>query len=162
MTNSMRLYAVPEGDLRAFSVAPRTLQIWLRQPHSQPELSLDESWQDLDAIIAAEPVAESRSFLTPTGADRTYPTAADHGAHGLSLASTRQLLQAIEQVSRPQIEAYVRQSRAEQLVQALEITPEEVSEVTDGLLLHLTRLRESCSHAVGKYYGLLIALWAKP
>jgi hypothetical protein len=162
MSASMRLYVVPEGDLRAFEVAPRTLQIWLRHPHSQPELSLDESWQDLDAILAAEPVAESRSFLTPTGADRTYPTAADHGAHGLSLASTRQLLEAIDQVSRPQVEAYVRQSRAEQLAQALEITQEEVSEVTDGLLLQLTRLRTSCSHAISKYYGLLMALWAKP
>jgi hypothetical protein len=158
----MRLYPVPEGDLRAFSVAPRTLQIWLRQPHVQPESSLDESWQDLNAIIAAEPVAQSRSFLTPTGADRSFPTAADHGAHGLTLASTRQLLEAIDQVSRPRVEAYVRQSRAEQLGQALEITAEEVSAVTDGLLLHLTHLRESCSHAVGKYYGLLMALWDKP
>ena len=96
------------------------------------------------------------------GADRTYPAAADHGAHGLSLASTRQVLEAIEQVSRPQIEAYVRESRAAQLGQAFEITQEEVSEVTDGLLRYLTRLRESCTHAVGKYYGVLLALWEKP
>jgi len=159
MSTSMRLYLAPEADLRAFSVAPRTLQIWLRQPHPQPELSLQEYWRDLDAIIAAEPVAQSKSLLTPKGGDWTYPTAADRGAHGLSLATTRQLLHAIEQIARPQIEAHVRQGRAAEERQAPDLTAEEVSAATEELLLQLTRLGEWCTRAVTKHYGLLMALW---
>jgi hypothetical protein len=35
----------------------------------------------------------------------------------------------------------------------------QLSEATDELVLYLSRLRESCTLAVAKGYGLLMALW---
>lgn len=159
---SMRLYSAPDPDLWAFAGAPRTLQMWLRYPHSQPEVSLDDTWEHLDAILAGEPSVPSQSPLTPKGADWTYPAAADRGAHALSSTTTQQLLHTIEQVGRPQVEAYVRQRWEAAAIQngaSPEVVPALLSAEAEDLLRHLARLREACTLAVGKGYGLVMALW---
>jgi hypothetical protein len=159
---SMRVYLAPDSDLYAFAHAPRTLQLWLRSPRSLPDVSLQEYWKDLDAILASEPSMHPRSPLTATGADLRYPSAADRGAHALSSTSTAHLLRSLEQVARPQVEAYVRQAWAAQALEAglsSDLSPVQLSEATDELVLYLSRLRESCTLAVAKGYGLLMALW---
>jgi hypothetical protein len=159
---SMLLYLAHDSDLRAFTGAPRTLQVWLRYPHSIPPVSLHEYWQDLDAILAGEPSERSKSRLRPQEADWTYPFVADRGAHALSSISTEQLLHSIELVARPQVEAYVRQrwvAKAVKTGEVPELAPAQVSLGTEELLVHLARLRESCALAVSKGYGLLMALW---
>ena len=159
----MRLYLAHDSDLRAFTGAPRTLQMWLRYPHSLPETSLKDSWQDLDSILLNESFADSRSLLRPQGADWTYPFVADRGAHAISATSTVQLLSAIDAVDRARVEAYVRRRAAAQTKDngppAPALTPEELSRATDDLLHYLSRLRESCALAVSKGYGVLMALW---
>jgi hypothetical protein len=158
----MRLYMAPDSDLYAFAGAPRTLQMWLRYPRSVPDVELHEHWKDLDAIVGAEPSAPSRSPLTPEGANLAYPTAADHGAHALSSTSTKHLLHAVEAVARPKVEAYVRQRWAAHVPQTgslPDLAPEQVEIETDELLEYLGRLRQACTLAAGKGYGLLMALW---
>jgi len=158
----MRLYLAPDSDLRAFSGAPRTLRVWLRYPRSQPDISLREYWEDLDAILTSDPSVHPKPSLRPQGADWTYPFVADRGAHALSSTSTEHLLHSIDQVARPQVEAYVRQrweARARQTGQPPELPPTRLSAETEELLVYLARLRESCALAVGKRYGVLMALW---
>ena len=164
MAISMRLYLAPDSDLRAFGGAPRTLRVWLRYPRAIPDVSLDGHWQDLDAILAAEPSVDSKAPLRPQGADWTYPFVADHGAHALSSTSIEHLLHSIAQVGRPQVEAYVQrrwESRARQAGQSADLAAVQLSAETEELLLYLARLREVCALAVGKGYGMLMVLWGK-
>ncbi len=162
MSISMRLYPAPDPDLYAFAGAPKTLQMWLRYPHSIPEVSLGDAWEDLDAILAAFPGAPSPSPLTPNGADLKYPEGADRGAHAISSTTTQRLLRSIEQVERPQVEAYVRQrlaTTATPTTPSPELSAWLVLAETEALLADLARLREICTLALGKGYGLVMALW---
>lgn len=158
---SMRLYMAPDSDLHAFTGAPRTLQLWLRYPHAQPEVSLDDRWQDLDAILGGVPSTHSKSPLSPNGANWKYPDAADRGAHALSSTVTKNLLHAVEQITRSEVETYVRRraSRATEEGLSPDATPAQLSAEVDELLMYLSRLRESCTLATGKGYGILMALW---
>jgi hypothetical protein len=165
MRIGMRLYLAPDSDLRAFVGAPRTLRKWLRYPRAVPEVSLDEHWQDLDAILAAATIGHSTSLFTPQGADWTYPFVADHGAYALSSTSTEHLLQSTEQVGRPEVEAYVRRkwaARAHLTGGSPDPTPAELASRTEELLVYLARLREACTLAVTKRYGVLMARWDEP
>ena len=158
---SMRLYLAPDSDLYAFGGAPRTMQAWIRYPRSTPDVSLQEYWQDLEAILFDEAAGRPSPFR-PQGADFTYPFIADHGAYALSSTSTLTLLQRIDQVARPQVEAYVQRRWAGLTVQAghsPELTPVQLSAQTEELLLYLSRLREACTLAARTGYGLLMALW---
>lgn len=162
MRIGMRLYLAPDSDLRAFAGAPRTLRKWLRFPRSVPEVSLDEHWQDLDAILAAATTGPSRSPFTPQGADWTYPFVADHGAYALSSTSTEDLLHSTEQVGRPEVEAYVLRkwaARAHSTECSPDLTPAELASRTEELLVYVARLREACALAVSKRYGVLMARW---
>jgi hypothetical protein len=157
----MVLYLVHDSDLRAFTGAPRTLQVWLRYPHTIQPVSLQEYWQDLDALLASQPSVHSKSPLRPQGADWTYPFVADHGAYALSFTSVERLLQSLKLVDRPEIETYVRQRWEAQAVktgQSPDLTAVQLSAASEELLVYLTRLRESCALAVSKGYGMLMAL----
>ncbi len=156
----MRLYLAPDCDLSAFAGAPKTLQLWLRSHHPGPDVTLHEYWQDLHNILAGEPFTPPVTGLMPAGAAWIYPTAADRGAHALSSTATEQLLHALDQVGRPQVESYVRgRRRAAAGGDSPELTPEEVSSDTEQLLPYLRLLREACALAARKRYGLLMALW---
>jgi len=158
----MHLYLAPDPDLHAFTGAPRTLQMWLRYPHPQPEVSLGERWQDLDAILGGQASAHSKSPLTPSSANWKYPEAADHGAHALSSTVTKRLLHSVEQITRSDVEAYVRRHWATRAIEnglPPDPSPAQVSSETAELMMYLDRLRESCTLAAGKGYGLLMALW---
>lgn len=160
MGMQMRLYPAPDPDLRAFSIAPMTLKAWLRYANSLPEVSLREAWKDLDALLAGAPGASAASPLSPAGADWRFPDAADRGAHALSSGSTAVLLRAIENIDRPQVERFL----TARLTGAGEgdsppLPPEELARTTDELLGQLAKLRESCTEAVRRGYGLLMAFW---
>jgi hypothetical protein len=136
--------------------------MWLRYPHSIPDVPLHEHWRNLDAIVGAEPTAPSRSPLTPEGANLTYPFAADHGAHALSSTATKHLLHAVEAVTRQKIEAYVRQrweAHVPQTGSLPDLAPEQLDIEADELLEYLGRLRQSCALGAARGYGLLMALW---
>ena len=154
MSAVMRVYVAPDSDLAAFAGAPRTLRMWLHFPHALPPVSLGGHWQALDTILANEPSWRSASALRPQNADWTYPFAADRGAYALSSTSTGYLLHTIDQIERPTIEAYVALKLG-----LSEHTVKQLSTRTDELLLYLARLRASCALAVGKGYGILLALW---
>lgn len=161
----MRLYLAPDSDLRAFAGAPRTLRIWLRYPRSVPDISLDAHWQDLDSILAGASNEPSRPLLRPQGADWTYPFVADHGAHSLSSTSTQHLLHSAEQIGRTEVEAYVRRqwaAQAQATGRSPDPAPEELASRTEQLLVYLAHLREACSLAVSRGYGILMALWEQP
>jgi len=159
----MRLYVVPDSDIRAFTGAPKTLQKWLRQRRPGSDMWLQDRWRDLDAILAdRSSVPGQYSPLTPQGADFTYPSVADHGAHALSSTSTEALLHALAEITRPQVEAYLRGRSAAQASQTggPPASPSvELSSGTEDLLVHLACLQEACALAVGRRYGLLMALW---
>jgi hypothetical protein len=151
MSISMRLYLAPDSDLRAFGGAPKTLQKWLRQPRVPADMWLQERWRDIDAILATGTLEQGRySPLTAEGSDFTYPSAADHGAYALSSTSTERLYHALGEVSRDQVEAYLLDRS---------VTRTELPSETEELLAHLGCLDEACRLAVGKRYGLLMALW---
>jgi len=158
----MRLYLAPDSDLYAFTGAPKTLQKWLRaRRSSQFDMWLDGYWQDIDAILSSDPLVYRYSPLTPHGADFVYPTAADHGAHGLSSTSTERLSRSLERVTPAQIESYVTQRRQQGLspvgVPGLAQLPSPP--VADELEVYLACLQEACALAFDKKYGLVLALW---
>jgi hypothetical protein len=159
MAMIMRVYLSPDSDLRAFAGAPRTLQMWLRYPHSPPAMALGEGWRDLDAILRDDASGQQASPLAPAGADYTYPFAADHGAHGLSSPSAERLLQAIDAVTRERVEGYVQRRQGGRRRPSRPPTPAEVAARTDELLAGMAQLRERCALAVTKRYGLVMALW---
>ncbi|HXI21430.1 MAG TPA: hypothetical protein VNH46_10105 [Gemmatimonadales bacterium] len=156
---SMRLYLAPDSDLRAFAVAPRTLQLWLRSPRPWPIISLQQSWADLGAILAAV-APEAASPLSPQGADYTYPFVADRGAYALSSPSTEDLLRRLERVTASVVEAYVRGDAP--APEPASPAGRQLAARTEELLASLARLREHCALAVEKRYGLLMALWGEP
>lgn len=159
---SMRLYLAPDSDLRAFTGAPRTLHLWLRYPRTPADAWLHESWRDLATLLAASPFAPANSPLTPAGGDWQYPSAADHGAHALTPASTQQLLQAIEQIDRRDVEAHVRQRWAALSAEhglSPHLAADQLSAGTDELLGYLACLEDACTRARAKGFGLLMALW---
>jgi hypothetical protein len=145
----MRLYLAHQSDFYAFTKAPRTLGIWLHSPHPSREVSLQDAWQDLDALLSS---SAAPSPLRAEAADWTYPAAADQGGHAISAASAERLLHSIQQVDRQQVASYVEHRSAE-------LTPEELNSGTERLLAYLTRLREACELAVSKGYGIFMALW---
>jgi hypothetical protein len=153
----MRVYPAHDSDLRAFVGAPRTLRVWLRYPHPVADVSLDETWRDLDALLGAQPDAPSPVPLRPQAADFTYPFVTEGGAHALSFSRTQALLRFIERIDRADVERFVR---------ARDTTGTATAEVpsagdprVEDLLQHLTRLRLTLATAVGKGYGVLLALW---
>ncbi len=160
---SMRLYIAPDSDLRAFTGAPKTLQKWLRQRRSLADMWLEEHWRDIAALLAADPAAPANySPLTPEGAEFTYPTVADHGAHALTSTLTELLLHSLERITASQVEAYVRHRsviRSSEAGSPVSPSPQELSAETEALLAHLACLEEACTLAVSKRYGLLMALW---
>ena len=89
MTTCMRLYLAHQSDFYAFTKAPRTLGIWLHSPHPSREVSLQDAWQDLDALLSS---SAAPSPLRAEAADWTYPTAADQGGRAISAASAERLL----------------------------------------------------------------------
>ena len=158
----MRLYLAPEADLRTFAVAPNTLKVWLQFPRSSRDIALHEYWHGLDAILAAVPASQDRSWLTPGGADFVYAGAADHGAHSLSAESTASLLRVIDQVTTHRIAAYVRQqweAEAAMSGRSADVDPELLLGAVEELELYFAPLREFCAKAEGKGYGLVMALW---
>jgi hypothetical protein len=162
-SSSMRLYLAPDSDLRAFTGAPKTLQVWLRYPRAMADAWLHRSWKDLDAILAAAPGTPTRSPLTPAGADWIYPTAADHGAHALSPDHTRQLLEVIERLTPADVEAYVRHRWARVNGESggtNAMTESQVDQEVEELLSYLGCLQEACVRAQVKGYGLMMALWS--
>jgi hypothetical protein len=152
MTTCMRLYLAHQSDFYAFTKAPRTLGIWLHSPHPSREVSLQDAWQDLDALLSS---SAAPSPLRAAAADWTYPTAADLGGHAISAASAERLLHSIQQVDRQQVASYVEH-------RSTELSPEELNSGTERLLAYLTRLREACELAVSKGYGIFMALWEEP
>jgi hypothetical protein len=139
--------------------------MWVRYPRAIPDVSLDEYWEDLDAILAGASVTRPGASLRPQGADWTYPFVADHGAHALSSTSTEHLLHVVEQVTRAEVETRVRSRWAVRAASAGDSrapTEDEVAVQTDGLLMYLARLREACALAVSRRYGVLMALWEEP
>jgi hypothetical protein len=159
---SMRLYLAPEADLRTFAVAPSTLRVWLHFPRSSRDIALHEYWRGLDAILARVPASRDRSWLTADGADYVYAGAADHGAHSLSAESTATLLRVIDQVTTHRIAAYVRQqweAEAAANGHSADLDPELLVAAVEELELYFAPLREFCAKAVGKGYGLVMALW---
>ncbi len=163
MTTCMRLYLAHQSDFYAFSKAPRTLGIWLHSPHPSREVSLQDAWQDLDALLAG--AAAAPSPLRPEAADWTYPAAADQGGHAISAATTERLLHSIQKLDRDQVAAYVERRWTAQTLPSANVgepTPEELSAGTETLLGYLTRLREACELAVSKGYGIFMALWEEP
>jgi hypothetical protein len=163
MTSSMRLYLAPDSDLRAFTGAPKTLNVWLRYPRALADSWLHRSWKDLDAILASAPNVPTRSPLTPAGADWIYPLAADHGAHALSPEHTRQLLETIEGIGPAEVEQYVR-ARWERLNAEIggsrEMPEDQVDREVEELLSYLACLQDACVRAQVKGYGLMMALWS--
>lgn len=162
MSSSMRLYLAPDSDLRAFTGAPRTLQLWLRYPRSMADAWLHGSWKDLDAIIAAMPGAPSHSPLTASGADWIYPTAGDHGAHALSPEHTRQLLETIERIGPAEVDVYVRERHDRRNGEGLAaLQPDDYFDrEVEELMGYLNCLQEACVRAQVKNYGLMMALWS--
>lgn len=161
MALRMRLYPTPDPDLGAFSVAPQALKAWLKYAHSRPEVSLHPHWRDLDEILGRAPSAPSPTPLGPTGAHWRFPNANEHGAHALSSESTKRLLVAIEETSRAQIEAYLRQrwsAHAQATGQPTELPGPELATLTDALLASMARLRQTCAEAIEKGYGILMVL----
>lgn len=158
----MRLYLAPDSDLRAFTGAPRTLQLWLRYPRSMADAWLDQSWRDLDAIIAATPGTPTRSPLTAAGADWIYPTAGDHGAHALTPEHTRQLLETIERIGPGEVELYVREryDRRNGEGTAAQQPDDFFDKEVADLMGYLSCLQEACVRAQVKGYGLVMALWS--
>ena len=158
----MRLYLAPEADLRTFAVAPNTLKVWLHFPRSSRDIALHEYWRGLDAILARVPASRDRSWLTAGGADFVYAGAADHGAHSLSAESTETLLRVIDEVTTHRIAAYVRQqweAQAPASGHAPDLDPVLLVGAVEELELYFAPLREFCAKAVGKGYGLVMALW---
>jgi hypothetical protein len=165
MGMSMLLYAAPDPDLRAFAVAHSALNAWLRLPRALPEITVHEYWRDLDVLIGRAPAAPSLSPLTAAGADWAIPQAADGGAHALLSTSTMRLLDAVGQVGREEIEAYVRERwarQAERTGQSPELTPAQIGSRAGELELYVGKLKAYCNVAVQRGYGLVIALWETP
>jgi hypothetical protein len=158
----MRLYLAPDSDLRAFTGAPKTLQLWLRYPRSLADAWLHRSWKDLDQILATIPGVPTRSPLTPAGADWIYPTAADHGAHALSPEHTRQLLETVERVGQGDVERHVRArwERQHGGGDGPELSAAQIDREVEELLGYLGCLEEACLRAQVKNYGLIMALWS--
>lgn len=159
----MRLYLAPESDLRAFTGAPKTLGVWLRYPRALADAWLHRSWPDLNAILAAAPGTPTPSPLTPSGADWTYPTAADHGAFALSPNHTKQLLETIDGVGPAEVTAHVRARWARRNAdQGRDLAPseEQLDREVEELLSYLACLQDACTRAQVKGYGLVMALWA--
>jgi hypothetical protein len=160
---SMRLYLAPDSDLYAFTGAPRTLQKWLRSRRSNTDMWLHGYWRHIDAILVSESLAfPKHSPLTPLGGDFVYPSAADHGAHGLSSTSSERLSRALELVTPAHVESYVRHWS---LVHAplpeltggpIELEPPPTAE---DVRVYLGCLQEVCGYAFDKKYGLVLALW---
>lgn len=160
MTTCMRLYLAHQSDFYAFTRAPRTLGIWLHSPHPSREVSLQDAWQDIDALLTGTNATPSP--LRPEAADWTYPSAADQGGYAISAATTERLLHSIQKLDRNQVAAYVERRWAAQSPpsgNAAELTTEELNTGTETLLGYLARLREACELAVSKGYGILMALW---
>ena len=157
----MRLYPAPDPDLGAFSIAPQTLKAWLRYARSRPEVSLRESWRELDAILGATDPAPSASPLTPRGATWNFPGASERGAFALSSKATAQLREALDRVTRTQVEAQVRRRWMVEAMNAGAASERDAAELTaaaDELLQYLRLLRETCAFAETKGYGLLMEL----
>jgi hypothetical protein len=154
----MRLFPVHDSDLRAFVGAPRTLRVWLRYPHAVPDLALEGHWRDLDALLAAQPGSSPAGPLRPQAADFAYPFVTEGGAHALSFNSTRGLLALVERIGRADVERFVRDEDTRG-TPATETTDRDALARVDELLHHLTRLRLTLAMAVGKGYGILMALW---
>lgn len=159
----MRLYLAPDSDLFAFTGAPRTLQKWLRSRRSITDMWLHGYWRHIDALLVSEAQAFAKhSPLSPLGGDFVYPTAADHGAHGISSTTTDRLGRALERVTPQHVESYVRHWP---LVHAPlpEITggPVELEPPpgADDILVYLGCLQEALGVAFDKKYGLVLALW---
>jgi hypothetical protein len=136
--------------------------LWLRYPHAQPEVSLDDRWRELDAILGGEPSTPSKSPLTPNGANWKYPNAADRGAYALSSTVTKRLLHSVDQITRSGVEAYVRRSWTSRAIEhglPMNPSPAQLSAEVEELWMYLNRLRESCTLAATKGYGILMALW---
>lgn len=160
---SMRLYLAPDSDLYAFTGAPRTLQKWLRTRRSNTDMWLHGYWRHIDAILVSESLAFAKhSPLTPLGGDFVYPSAADHGAHGLSSTSSERLSRALELVTPAHVESYVRHWS---LVHAplpdltggpIELEPPPTA---NDVRVYLGCLQEVCGYAFDKKYGLVLALW---
>ncbi|HWA16242.1 MAG TPA: hypothetical protein VG817_07410 [Gemmatimonadales bacterium] len=162
MSASMRLYLAPDSDQRAFTGAPKTLQLWLRYPRSMADAWLHQSWRDLDALISATPGCPTRSPLTPAGADWIYPTAADHGAHALSPEHTRELLATIERIGPPEVDVYVREryDRHNGEGAAAQQPDDFFDREVEELMGYLSCLQDACVRAQVKGYGLIMALWS--
>lgn len=157
----MRIYPTPDPDLRAFSLAPNTMIAWLRHAESLPMLSLEGTWHDLDAILGEAPSAPSPSPLSPGGADISFAEIAEVRAHGIFSGSTEELLKALGEVDRRDVEGYLRQRWGAEQTGADEAddgdTP-PLGVITEDLLLALGRLRETLTVAVAKGFGLLMVL----
>jgi hypothetical protein len=159
---SMRLYLAPDSDLYAFTGAPKTLQKWLRSRRSRlSDTWLHGYWRDIDAILNSDPLVYRYSPLTPHGADFVYPTAADHGAHGLSSTSTERLSRSLERVTHAQVESYVQRRSLQPLspVAVPGVVQLQASPETGELQAYLACLQETCALAFDKKYGLVLALW---
>jgi hypothetical protein len=152
----MRVFPAHDSDLRAFVGAPRTLRVWLRYPHPVPDLALEGHWRDLDAILATQPGASPAGPLRPQAADFTYPFVTEGGAHALSFNSTKGLLALVEGIGRADVERFVRDRAMDRAPASAD---NDARERADELMNHLTRLRLTLALAVGKGYGVLMALW---
>ncbi len=163
MAVSMRLYLAPDSDLFAFTGAPRTLQKWLRSRRSLADMWLHGSWRHIDGLLVSESKAYAKhSPLSPLGGDFVYPTAADHGAHGLSSTTVERLGRALETVTAEHIASYVRHwSLVHAPLPDLSGGPIELepSPTLEEVQLYLGCLQEACGVAFDKKYGLVLALW---
>jgi hypothetical protein len=75
---------------------------------------------------------------------------------------TKHLLLSVEQIARSQVEAYVRRRWAGRAIEdglPPDPSPTQLAAEVDELLTYLSRLRESCTLAAAKGYGVLMALW---
>ncbi len=120
-------------------------------------------WRHIDALLVSEVKAYPRfSPLVPQGGDFVYPTAADHGAHGLSSTSTERMARSLELVTPAHVESYVRHwslvhaPLPEMTGGPIELEPPPVG---DDILVYLGCLQEACAFAFDRKYGLVLALW---
>jgi hypothetical protein len=155
----MRIHPTPDPDLRAFSLAPNTMIAWLRHAESLPMLSLDGTWRDLDAILGEAPSSPSPSPLSPGGADISFAEISEVRAHGIFSGSTEELLKALGEVDRRDVEGYLRQRWGADHSDGADggDTP-PLGVITEDLLLALGRLKETLTVAVAKGFGLLMVL----
>lgn len=157
----MRIHPTPDPDLRAFAVAPNTMVAWLRHVESLPTLSLDGVWRDLDAILGEAPSSPSPSPLAPGGADISFPEIGEVHAHGIFSGSTEELLKAVSEVDRRDVEGYLRQRWSAEhaaIDEGDDADTPPLGVITEDLLLALGRLKETLTVAVAKGFGLLMVL----